>query len=58
MDIRNETRRKMPIGFSTQRDQEGHVIGAIAVRLAPRNAYELVGLRRPVRRPMPMPKVC
>jgi hypothetical protein len=34
-------------GFETEKDDDGQVIGASVVRLARRNAFELVGLRRP-----------
>jgi hypothetical protein len=34
-------------GFAGEKDGEGQVAGASVVRLARRNAFELVGLRRP-----------
>jgi len=46
--IKALVRRQMVYGFEEEKDGEGQVIGASVVRLARRNAFELVGLRRPV----------
>jgi hypothetical protein len=56
MEMRNNSRRILSIGFSTQRNMEGEMVGQVMVRLARRNAYELVGLRRPARSPGMLPK--
>jgi hypothetical protein len=44
-------RRQMAYGFAAEKDGQGQVIGASVVRLARRNAFEMVGLRRPVPAP-------
>lgn len=49
METNQHGRRTLAIGFSTQRNMEGEISGQVTVRLARRNAYELVGLRRPTR---------
>jgi hypothetical protein len=46
--IKALVRRQMVYGFEAEKDGEGQVIGASVVRLARRNAFELVGLRRPI----------
>ena len=46
--IKGLVRRQLVYGFETGKNGEGQVIGAQVVRLARRNAFELVGLRRPV----------
>jgi len=46
--IKGLVRRQMVYGFEAEKDGEGQVIGASVVKLARRNAFELVGLRRPV----------
>ena len=38
----------MVYGFAAEKDGEGQVIGASVVKLARRNAFEMVGLKRPV----------
>lgn len=49
METQNHSRRVLAIGFSTERNMEGEILGQVMVRLTRRNAYELVGLRRPAR---------
>lgn len=49
METHQHSRRVLAIGFSTQRNMEGEISGQVMIRLAKRNAYELVGLRRPAR---------
>jgi hypothetical protein len=46
--IKRFVRRELAYGFETEKNGDGQVIGASVVRLARRNAFELVGLRRPV----------
>ena len=50
MDWKQMMRSKMACGFSCRRDETGRVEGHGIVKLPKRNAYELVGLRRPLRR--------
>jgi hypothetical protein len=45
--IKGLVRRQLVYGFETEKDMEGQIIGASVVKLARRNAFELVGLRRP-----------
>ena len=45
--IKGLVRRQLVYGFETEKDGEGQVIGASVVKLARRNVFELVGLRRP-----------
>jgi hypothetical protein len=45
--IKGLVRRQLVYGFRAEKDEGGQVIGASVVRLARRNAFELVGLRRP-----------
>jgi|SRR5580658_2099193 hypothetical protein len=45
--IKGLVRRQLVYGFETEKDKEGQVIGASVVKLARRNVFELVGLRRP-----------
>jgi hypothetical protein len=49
--IKGLVRRQLVYGFEAEKDCEGQIIGASVVRLARRNAFELVGLRRPVLAP-------
>lgn len=58
METRNNIRRTLAIGFSTQRDAEGQMQGQVVMRLARRNAYELIGLKRPVREQLLRPRGC
>jgi hypothetical protein len=46
--IKGLVRRQLAYGFAAEKDGDGQVIGSSVVRLARRNAFELVGLRRPV----------
>jgi len=45
--IKGLVRRQLVYGFEMEKDGEGQVIGASVVKLARRNAFELVGLKRP-----------
>ena len=45
--IKGLVRRQLVYGFETEKDDDGQVIGASVVKLARRNAFELVGLKRP-----------
>ncbi len=45
--IKGLIRRQMSYGFAAEKDAEGQVIGSSVVKLARRNAFELVGLKRP-----------
>jgi hypothetical protein len=49
--IKGLVRRQLVYGFAAEKDDEGQVIGASVVRLARRNAFELVGLKRPALAP-------
>lgn len=49
--IKSLMRRQLVYGFQEEKDSEGRVIGASVVKLARRNAFEMVGLRRPVLAP-------
>jgi len=49
--IKGLVRRQLVYGFEAEKDGEGEVIGSSVVKLARRNAFELVGLRRPVLAP-------
>jgi len=49
--IKTLVRRKLVYGFEAGRDGAGEIIGSSVVTLARRNAFELVGLRRPVLAP-------
>ena len=40
--------RKLFFGFSPKRDADGKSLGHAAVKLKHRNAYELLGLRKPL----------
>jgi hypothetical protein len=46
--IKGLVRRQLVYGFEAEKDGEGQIIGSSVVKLARRNAFELVGLRRPV----------
>ena len=46
--IKGLVRRQLVYGFEAEKDGEGRIIGSSVVKLARRNAFELVGLRRPV----------
>jgi len=45
--IKGLVRRQLVYGFEAEKDAEGQVIGSSVVKLARRNAFELVGLKRP-----------
>jgi hypothetical protein len=45
--IKGLVRRQLVYGFLGDKDAEGEVIGSSVVKLARRNAFELVGLKRP-----------
>jgi hypothetical protein len=45
--IKSLVRGQMVYGFEAEKNGEGEIIGSSVVRLAKRNAFELVGLRRP-----------
>jgi hypothetical protein len=49
--IKGLVRRQLVYGFEAEKDREGQVIGSSVVKLARRNAFELVGLRRPALAP-------
>jgi hypothetical protein len=46
-------RRKLAYGFCPAKDEEGQAMGASIVQLARRNAFELIGLKRPRLAPVP-----
>jgi hypothetical protein len=45
----NKAGRKFFCGFTATKDANGQPAGAAVIKLKPRNAYELLGLRRPPR---------
>ena len=45
--IKGLVRRQMVYGFVAEKDAEGEIVGSSVVKLARRNAFELVGLKRP-----------
>jgi hypothetical protein len=49
--IKGLVRRQMVYGFEAEKDCEGQIIGSSVVKLARRNAFELVGLKRPALAP-------
>ena len=49
--IKGLVRRELVYGFAAEKDAEGQVIGSSVVKLARRNAFELVGLKRPALAP-------
>jgi hypothetical protein len=49
MRFKQLLRRTMAIGFSNERDSVGEIRGHELVHCPKRNAYELIGLRRPAR---------
>jgi len=49
--IKALVRRQLVYGFMAEKDGEGEIIGSSVVKLARRNAFELVGLRRPAPAP-------
>jgi len=44
---KNPVRRQMVYGFEEEKNGTGEVVGSSVVTLARRNAFELVGLKRP-----------
>ena len=51
LKIKSLMRRELIYGFESEKDNEGQVIGSSVVKLARRNAFELVGLKRPALAP-------
>ena len=49
--IKGLVRRQLVYGFAAEKDSEGQIIGSSVVKLARRNAFELVGLKRPAPAP-------
>jgi hypothetical protein len=49
--IKGLVRRQLVYGFEAEKDGEGQIIGSSVVKLARRNAFELVGLKRPAPAP-------
>jgi hypothetical protein len=49
--IKGLVRRQLVYGFESEKDGEGQIIGSSVVKLARRNAFELVGLKRPALAP-------
>ena len=49
--IKGLVRRQLVYGFEAEKDAEGQIIGSSVVKLARRNAFELVGLKRPALAP-------
>ena len=47
MKVKAMARRQLLYGFCSVKDEQGQVTGSSVVRLVRRNAYELIGLRRP-----------
>ena len=45
--IKGLVRRHLVYGFAAEKDAEGQIIGSSVVKLARRNAFELIGLKRP-----------
>jgi hypothetical protein len=49
--IKGLVRRQLVYGFVAEKDAEGEIVGSSVVKLARRNAFELVGLKRPAPAP-------
>ena len=49
--IKGLVRRQLVYGFVAEKDGEGEIVGSSVVKLARRNAFELVGLKRPALAP-------
>ncbi len=49
--IKGLVRRELVYGFEAEKDAEGQIVGSSVVKLARRNAFELVGLKRPALAP-------
>ena len=56
--IKGLVRRQLVYGFEAEKDGEGQIIGSSVVKLARRNAFELVGLKRPALAPAWRWKMC
>lgn len=52
MKFKAMARRQLLYGFCSVKDEQGQATGSSTVRLARRNAYEMIGLRRPQVAPM------
>lgn len=51
MEAKSCSRRKFPVGFSAAKDSSGTLQGQGTLLLQRRNAYQMIGLRRPAREP-------
>jgi hypothetical protein len=49
--IKSLVRGQMVYGFESEKNGAGEIIGSSVVRLARRNAFELIGLKRPALAP-------
>jgi len=49
--IKGLVRRQLVYGFKSEKDAMGEIVGSSVVTLARRNAFELVGLKRPALAP-------
>ena len=49
--IKGLVRRQLVYGFEAEKDAAGEIVGSSVVKLARRNAFELVGLKRPALTP-------
>jgi hypothetical protein len=49
--IKSLVRGQMVYGFEAEKNGAGEIIGSSVVRLARRNAFELIGLKRPALAP-------
>jgi len=49
--IKGLVRRQLVYGFESEKDAQGEIVGSSVVKLARRNAFELVGLKRPAPAP-------
>jgi hypothetical protein len=49
--IKSLVRRQLVYGFQEEKDSSGEIVGSSVVKLARRNAFELVGLKRPTLAP-------
>ena len=49
--IKGLVRRQLVYGFESEKDAAGEIVGSSVVKLARRNAFELVGLKRPALAP-------
>lgn len=51
MEAKSCSRRKFPVGFSPIKDSSGTMQGHGTLVLPRRNAYQMIGLRRPAKEP-------